>query len=153
MNEHESAAMWRLYLKSDEGIAVQSTYAKLKASIVSDEEVFLGIVKYIDYEKEFIVESANTLSPFVHKRISYSYENEIRAVLLKWPISGDSFDTTKETIFNGVQVRVDIERLVERIYVAPSAQSWFVDLVNAVIKKYGYNFTVVHSKLDESPVF
>jgi hypothetical protein len=27
MNEHESAAMWKLYLKSDEGIAIQSTFA------------------------------------------------------------------------------------------------------------------------------
>ena len=29
-NEHESAAMWKLYLKSDEGIAIQSTYSKYK---------------------------------------------------------------------------------------------------------------------------
>jgi hypothetical protein len=26
MNEHESAAMWKLYLKSNEGISIQSTY-------------------------------------------------------------------------------------------------------------------------------
>ena len=29
INEHESAAMWDLYLKSNEGIAIQSTYQKL----------------------------------------------------------------------------------------------------------------------------
>jgi hypothetical protein len=153
MNEHESAAMWRLYLKSDEGIAIQSTYAKLKISMIDDEEIFLGIVKYIDYEKEFIVDSGNILSAFVHKRKSYAHEHEVRALVLKWPIVDGGFDFTKEMIEYGVQVKVDIDELVERIYIAPSAPSWFVELVNAVIVKYGYSFTVVHSKLNESPVF
>lgn len=38
MNDYESAAMWKLYLKSDEGIAIQSTYARLKKSIIDSEE-------------------------------------------------------------------------------------------------------------------
>jgi hypothetical protein len=29
-SQHESAAMWRLYLKSNEGIAIQSTFGRLK---------------------------------------------------------------------------------------------------------------------------
>lgn len=32
LNNHESAAMWRLYLKSNEGIAIQSTYEKVRAT-------------------------------------------------------------------------------------------------------------------------
>jgi hypothetical protein len=32
-NEHESAAMWKLCLKSDEEIAVQSTYEKVRDSL------------------------------------------------------------------------------------------------------------------------
>jgi hypothetical protein len=30
-NEHESATMWRIYLKSDEGVAIQATVERLKA--------------------------------------------------------------------------------------------------------------------------
>ncbi len=37
MNEHESTAMWKLYLKSNEGIAIQSTYQKLRDSITDNE--------------------------------------------------------------------------------------------------------------------
>ena len=48
-NEHESAAMWKLYIKSVEGIAIQSTYSKLKKSFINDEIIFIGKVKYIDY--------------------------------------------------------------------------------------------------------
>jgi len=54
MNEHESAAMWKLYLKSNEGIAVQSRYNKLRDSIIDDETVNLGKVKYLDYDAESI---------------------------------------------------------------------------------------------------
>jgi hypothetical protein len=48
---------------------------------------------------------------------------------------------------------VDVERLIHRIYVAPSAPNWFADLVQALIHKYGYDFEVVHSKLDDKPLF
>ncbi len=152
MNEHESAAMWKLNLKSDEGIAIQSTYAKLKRSLTDDAKIFLGKVRYIDYDTESI-DPGNVLSPFVHKRKSFEHEQEIRALLSKWPTGESGIDFTQETIEHGLQVKVDIETLIERIYVAPSAPAWFTDLVKAVVIRYGYSFEVVHSKLNENPVF
>jgi hypothetical protein len=147
MNEHESAAMWKLYLKSDEGIAVQSTYNKLRASITDDETVFLGVVKYIDYETEMI-DMHNYLNLFVHKRKSFEHEREVRALVRKIPKS-----LTQETIEHGVKIKVDVENLVEQIFIAPSAPRWFSDLVRAITQRYGYIFNVVHSKLDEEPLF
>ncbi len=151
MNEHESAAMWKLYLKSDEGIAIQSTYARLKRSLIDDQKIHLGIVKYIDYEKEWI-DAGNLLSPFVHKRKSYEHEREIRAVVTKWPNNKD-FDFKKDTIFDGLRIKVDIKILIERIYIAPSAETWFAALVKSVINKYGYDFEIVHSQLSNKPLF
>ena len=150
MNDHESAAMWKLYLKSDEGIAIQSTYSKLQKSLVDDETVHLGEVKYIDYDKEFI-NTINLFEPFMHKRKSFEYEKEIRAVVGKWP--RDVFDPSVETIPHGLKIEVDLKTLVERIFIAPSAPTWFVDLVKAVIVKYGYEFQVTRSKLDEEAVY
>jgi len=55
MNEQESAAMWQLYLKSDEGVAIQSTYRRLTESFhATKEDVFVGIVKYIDYNRDMM---------------------------------------------------------------------------------------------------
>ena len=152
MNEHESAAMWKLYLKSDEGIAVQSTYSKLRASITDAEQVFLGVVKYIDYETQGI-DPGNILASFVHKRKSFEHEREIRAVITKWPTGDKGMDFTQETIGDGLNIKVDLEALIERIYVAPSTPTWFSDLVRALIQRYGYSFDVQHSKLNEQPVF
>ncbi|MBP6301949.1 MAG: hypothetical protein KBB37_06680 [Bacteroidia bacterium] len=152
MNEYESAAMWSLYLKSDEGIAVQSTYKKLKKSIIDDNKVYLGIVKYIDYEKDYI-DAGNLFGPFVHKRKSFEHERELRGVLMKWPKSTNGIDFQEETIAGGVPIKVDIEELIEKIYVAPNAPRWFVDLVKTAIKRYGYNIEVIHSELSNAPMF
>jgi hypothetical protein len=152
MNEHESAAMWKLYLKSDEGVAVQSTYKKLRASMTDDQHVFLGVVKYIDYETEWI-DSGNLFTPFVHKRKSFEHEREVRALVTKWPIGDEGIEFDKETIRHGLNIKIDIEGLVERIYVAPSAPGWFADLVAALVKRYGYKFDVEQSKLNEQPVY
>lgn len=148
MNEHESAAMWNLYLKSHEGVAIQSTYSKLRESFIEEERVYLGVVKYIDYDREFF-RNGNIFTPFVHKRKSFEHEREVRAVVERNPSPGSS----GPTISRGLLISVDLEKLVERIYVAPTAPDWFARLVEAVTKKYGCGFQVVHSRLDEQPLF
>jgi hypothetical protein len=152
MNEHESAAMWKLYLKSDEGIAVQSTYERLRESITDEERVLLGVVKYIDYEKDSIGEG-NILLPFFHKRKSFEHEREVRGLAIKWPVETGKLDFTRETITQGLQIKINLEQLVERIYIAPSAPEWFADVVRGVIHKYGYEFKVVQSGLDSKPLY
>jgi hypothetical protein len=154
-NEHESAAMWKLYLKSDEGIAIQSTYRLLKKSIIDDETVYIGKVKYIDYETEYI-DARNLLSPFVHKRKSFEHEKEIRGVVLKWPQPNDgalNLEQSQDTIHAGIPIKVDLETLVQKIYVSPNAPNWLADLVIGAVKKYGYEFEVIHSKMNSSPLF
>ena len=154
-NEYESAAMWKLYLKSDEGIAIQSTYKRLKESILSEDDVFIGKVKYIDYETEFI-DANNQYGSLIHKRKSFEHEKEVRAVITKWPKLSDdkiNFKNAPDTIKGGIPVKMDIENLVEKIYIAPNSPEWFADLLTAIIKKYGYNFEIIHSKMNESPLF
>jgi hypothetical protein len=152
MNEYESAAMWKLYLKSDEGIVIQSTYKKLKKSLIDDEPIYIGVVKYIDYEKDFI-KSHNSFEPFIHKRKSFEHEREVRCLVIKWPLHEGKLDFSKDTMGSGLSIRTDIEILIEKIYVAPSVPIWFSELVKAVISRYGYDFPVEHSKLNEQPLF
>lgn len=154
MNNYESAAMWKLYLKSDEGIAVQSTYSQLRDSIIDDETVYLGTVSYIDYTSEWIVNAQNLMSPFVHKRKSFEHEQEVRALVSKMPGSNaNGMDITQETIPGGLKIRVDIEKLIEKIYIAPSAPNWLAELTHAVVHKYGFNFEIVQSNLAAKPIF
>jgi hypothetical protein len=154
MNEFESAAMWSLYLKSDEGIAIQSSYKKLKKSIIDDEKVYLGVVKYIDYNSHFIEKNNNTLIPFVLKRKSFEHERELRAVMVKKPISSGIIDFNKETIKGGVPIKVNIEELIDKIYIAPNAPKWFYSLVKKIINEmYKFDIEVLPSDINNTPMF
>jgi hypothetical protein len=152
MNEYESAAMWKLYLESNEGIAIQSTYKRLKDSFIGEEQIYMGTVKYIDFQTEWI-DATNMMSPFMHKRKSYEHEREVRALIMKLPIVGDKLDLSKESITDGLKVKINMEVLIERIYVAPYSPRWFEELVKSVVTKYSYGFEIKHSGLDGSPLF
>lgn len=52
-----------------------------------------------------------------------------------------------------MQIKVDIETLIEKIHIAPNAPKWFTELVDNVIKRYGYKFEIIQSQLNNDPLF
>jgi len=154
LSEYESAAMWKLYLKSNEGIAIQSTFNRLKDSLKDDDcNIYIGRVKYIDYEKEWMPEG-NSFYPFIHKRKSFEHEQELRAVSQKLPSKGGKIDLSiKPSYDDGIYVPVDLGILIEKIYIAPTSPEWLNELVKSVTRKYGLNKEVLPTSLDEKPVY
>jgi hypothetical protein len=152
MNDQESAAMWKLYLKSDEGIAIRSTYKRLfKCLNESKYNLNIGTVKYIDYEKEGFPLN-NGLYPFLHKRKSFEHENELRAII--WFKEGNNSKLlTKVDLTYGIGISVDLAELIESIFVSPYAPRWFHDLVESVVKKYNVSTNIHYSKINESPIY
>lgn len=157
MNNNESAAMWKLYLKSDEGIAIQSTYKLLQTSILDEENVYLGIVKYIDFQNERL-DPQNSLNLYLHKRTSFKHEDELRGIIVKMPERvtrqnmSVGYDYNEETIKGGVNIKIDTSTLIEKVYVAPTSPSWYLDLINSIIKKYGHSFDAVNSEINGEPL-
>lgn len=158
MNEYESAAMWELYLKSDEGIAIQSTVKDLKESFIinSTDDVFIGKINYIDYNKDWIPDG-NLFYPHLHKRKSFEHEKELRLIVLNLPsppikneISVIDMDTGLYDTGKYIPVSLDI--LVQNIYVSPTAPVWFKDLVQSVVNRYNLKKNVIQSSLSEDPV-
>ncbi len=156
-NKHESAAMWKVYLRSGEGITIRSTYQKLCKSMSSDsfETIYVGEVKYLDYEQEVIATtSLNAFSPLMCKRKSFEWENEVRAVIVRLPMPSDGDSIfRKETIEEGIRVPVDMENLVESVYVVPGAPKWLFDLVRTTTEKFGLTIPVRQSNLDSEPIY
>jgi hypothetical protein len=64
----ESEAMWRLYCPDNSGVAIQTTYQKLVQSINSNRFLYIGIIKYLDYERKGFPLN-NAFYPVTHKRI------------------------------------------------------------------------------------
>jgi hypothetical protein len=148
-SEYESDAMWQLY--SNNGIAIQTTFGKLKNSFKnSDDNVLIGQVKYIDYNQEGMY-YLNALTPFLFKRISFEHEREIRAVIWNTQTNREPADEDDEVsielIDYGKLSNIDIETLIETIYVSPTAPSWFHKLIVSILNRYKLDKPVIHSKL------
>jgi hypothetical protein len=150
MNEHESAAMWKLYSSSQEAICIQSTYRRLRTCL--PQCVFIGKVRYIDYETEGFG-AGNLFNFIMHKRMSFVHERELRAIF--WEMNGipEAEPHKKQIEPAGLAMRVDLSELIENVFVSPTASSWFVEIVKSVTGKYGFALSVGQSSLAASPLY
>ena len=140
-NEHESAAMWRIYLSSGEGVALRSSVVRLEAGFrATAETVQLGVVRYIDYVRESVPER-HELDAFFCKRKSFDYEREVR---LAWR-ADLALDEP------GRYLPADLQRLIEQVVISPAGEPWFEELVRSVTLKYGFSLPVVASSMNDPP--
>lgn len=151
-NEHESAAMWHLYMPQGRGIAVRSTVARLRAAVPPGGPCIgaIGWVNYINYTSDSFYPEAK-LSIFdgiFHKRKSYEHERELRAVAI-FPRPGDE----TEAIEPGVLFRADLAVLIEEVYACPKSPEWVRQLAERVLAKYGLDVKVQRSALDATPLY
>ncbi len=155
-NDAESAAMWRLYLPAGKGVAVRSTVGALMSALrefrlkpeYGAETVHVGRVRYIDYRNAGMPEGS-MLGRFFYKRMSYAYENEVRAVL-SLRIAEEYGVQAPE---KGVFVEVDTVTLVHEIRVAPRLDDTLFDEVRGVVKKAGLDVRVGRSEMDDPTLF
>jgi hypothetical protein len=145
MNEFESAAMWELYLKTPEGIAIETDFARFRDCFSAEpfRKVFISEVKYIDYEKEPIPWNSGFFVS-VHKRKSFEHERELRALVWSLlevkPDNPDQKEMTLDPSKNppGIDIKVNLGKLMRRVFVSPAAGSWYVEIVRSILEKYGY---------------
>jgi hypothetical protein len=154
LNEYESAAMWKLYSTTSESIAIETTYENLKQ--VLPEDVYLGKVNYIDYEKERL-STKNLFEPFVTKRKSFEHEKEIRIVRQDLPLeikdSKPFLNMIKKNDTLGININVNLNELIKIVHISPEAPNYFFDLVKDVIEKYDVSCEVKKSDLYKDPIY
>ena len=142
MSEFESEAMWRLYTRERDGVAIKTDFARFKEALVGEESVHVSLVSYLDYRTASIP-FGNALLPLLHKRISFQHEQEVRAVYTEIPA---------EDVIGGYY-EVDLVGLVVEIVVAPFAEDWFIDLVRSIAERHGIGDRVRPSTLSDAPTF
>lgn len=157
-NDSESAGLWAEYTSGGNGVAVRTTAAALRDAIDTgsgDYQVALGEVHYLDYHRESWG-PWNQFSATFHKRNSFAYEQEVRAVI-SWPMWEDvttgRLDPASMPDQPGIAIPVDLSRLVHSVVISPNATPWFPGLVASVMRRYGLHAIPVHSELTEEPVW
>ena len=97
-----------------------------------DFEIHIGKIKYIDYDSEGIPEG-NLMSPFMYKRKSFEYEDELRALI--WTPQHGKNDlmnrsNNKYAEVKGIYVPVKPGVLIHKVFIAPSAPQWVAELIS-----------------------
>ena len=159
LSSYESVALWRLYVGDGNGVAIESTFRRLADAVHGERRpIFIGRVKYIDYDRDFIPEG-NALYPFIRKRRSFEYEREVRALTssLFGGVMPEHHEPGESVLIppspDGLVVPVDLERLILRVRVSPVSPPWFTELVHDVIKRYDQRFAVAQSDIEGDPVY
>lgn len=141
INEYESFAMWQIFTQNSEGLAIQSTIKRLQNALVPEKNYkqYIGEVNYIDYKKEYIPFD-DLFFPFLFKRKSFQYEREVRIIT----------DVTNSNIKlnDGLKINVDINQLIEKIYIHPKSENWYKNLVIQLVTQLGFDFEIEKSDLE-----
>ena len=119
----ESYALWLIYCEKNEGVAIQTTFGRLKASL--QEPV---ILRPVVYARDARV-PANKNHPFladvvVRKRPMFAYEHEVRIAQWKHDAKGKP----------GLEIPWDAERVLERVWVHPRADGAFFERVRTAVR-------------------
>jgi hypothetical protein len=128
----ESEGMWRLYCGEKDGIAFQTTFARLEKS-VEETHILAGKIRYGNYK---------TMDPFtedldhvMYKREGFAFEQEVR--LLK--ADEDYYlklcsGAAQEKLPPCLPIRWSVKAAIDRILVSPYTDDWYMDAVRATAR-------------------
>ncbi len=150
-NPHESAAMWKSYSRETDGIAIRTDFNSFKRSLISPEEIHVGKVNYINY-KSHVIPETNLAYSFLHKRLDFKYEQEVRAITISQR-PDETGSITRHLCDIGNYYEVDLSFLIKEVFVAPYAHDWFFELVKSVANRYGLKTHVIKSSLADEPTW
>jgi len=128
--EHESHALWRIYCGRDDGVAVQTTWRRLRDSL-SDVEIHR-----VSYLEPGSSEEPPTLAQrATEKRPMFAYEQEVRLLLRQDRLS--QYTLAGPLGFpRGIALNWSPDSTLETILVHPEADQAFFETVVATVEHY-----------------
>lgn len=160
MSDHESVAMWKLYLSSGDGVAIKTNYKTVFSAIKNsgDLEIIGGRMNYEDFENEEF-DYDNILPAQAMKQQEYSYENEIRYSLYSPPATenedpdpGDPVNYQYSDQEEGIPVKINLEELIDEVRISPYSPSYVdTEYWEDILKKYSIDVDVSESLVTVPP--
>jgi hypothetical protein len=153
MSDSENEALWRLYGVQEASIAIRSTYDELAALVSRSPSLHLGLVRYVDDESAPDGIGSDPLVRVMHKRRAFRHEEEVRFVRL---LDGFAHPESDERAGpRGLDLPVDVERLIHGVYIDPYAPQWFEKVVRAVVAKFAPALAdrVTWSSMKADPIY
>ena len=146
-NRNENYAMWNIYARGTYGVAIQTTFKRLKDAFSgTDQPVFIGKVNYYN-DKDDSISSRNSLGPFLRKRAIYEYENEVRCCYVIDHNAQNRLCWHDQDNRNGVFIPANLDKLIDRIYISPYSPNWIRDIIAGINEKFNLQKEIVHSSV------
>jgi hypothetical protein len=154
IDEGQSDAMWKSYLSSNKGVAIQTDVEKLESQLPDHRDIHVKKVKYYEGKELSISDyMKNPLLPAFYKRKAYEHENELRLALrLTYEddevILGEGYvkKTPKDR-----RIGINPESLIDKIHTSPKAPEWFTRTIEKMVNTYDLDIEVEQSKLLNPP--
>lgn len=145
--EYETAFMWHQYSQQD-GVAIQITEERVKKAFINTKEkIYLSKVKYLDYATDYI-DPTQLFNLAIHKRKSFEFEQEVRCICMKMPSEMKSTDNLYDIKTpKGIKIPVDLNLLIDKIYLFPYAPKYLEDNVKVLIDKFNLHEEIISSDL------
>jgi hypothetical protein len=131
LGEIESEAMWRIYCRNGDGLAVVLPYSQLRDSLY-EPDTYIGKVNYLRFNLDLMenLDPPHNFALAMQKRKEFEHESEARIVAARSTPGRDPFqDAGPES----VELPWAPEDLIERIVISPYVKPWYADTVREII--------------------
>ena len=148
MSQSESFALWKIYTKNSKAIAIKSNIKSLKESLeINEFWQYIGLVNYYSNPLNFNFDS-NIMNLAINKFNYYNFENELRIVNF---IPGKLKSNFPENIEGGdILVPVDLNCLIESIYLAPNASETEYNYISQLLKENNLSKNIMISGINDN---
>lgn len=145
--------MWRLYCGEKDGVAFQTTFARLEQS-VDKADILVGKIRYDDYKT--MPPFSEELDHVMYKRKGFASEQELRLLRADEDHYGKLCSgATHEKLPRCMPISWSLKAAIDRILVSPYADDWYLDAVRATARLADADLEsrVGSSELQEKPQF
>jgi hypothetical protein len=143
----ESMAMWDLYGKGQDGVAITTTVGHLKHQLSKDiRSVYMANVEYVNWNEPRRLRGV--LDPVLRKVKGYEHESEMR--LFFWNVKGITTDGVycPDHIPGGLTFSSCPKEMIDAIWIGPRGTAKTLSMVETLISQYKLDLQIrVSSKM------
>jgi len=130
VSEIENMLMWNCYSTLENGVAIVTTYKKLKS--IFDDQFYIGEIKYYTPESQL---PENSIERHFYKVEPYQGEREVRVLYFDNPINSNNFEIAN----NILKFKINPNQLFETIVTSPNSDKDFIETVRSLAASHKIN--------------
>ncbi len=147
ISKNESYALWKIYTKSKEAVSIKSNVQRLIDSLQRNQYwQHIGKVNYFDNTLNFKFDS-NVMNLALNKFDYYRFEDELRIINIIPATEKEKNPKLKE--IEDVRVKLDLDILIDSIYLAPNATDVDFENVKSLLETHNLDKDIFISGIND----